>query len=692
MKLLDLFKTIVWAKNGDTTDFSQTNYEAGWAHLGDDTPTVQDFNYVQQMNDKKDQWLFKQLKAVMENAGIEPTEDNINALLNAIFKIAKGHSTPKAINAETVDFVDETGHTHSISKASLTQLGIVQLTNALDSDSETLGLTAKAGKTLKGLIDALTRNLSNYIPNSKKSNAINLASSDTVATSNAVKTAYDKAVEADNHAERAYHLAESKQSPATTLAGYGIGDFKVGISTCDANDCKIDGNYYFASGQNLPSAGEWHIAVMSGGQTNAIRQIAHKANESKVQTRYFNGTSWSAWKEVGGDGVPVGSVVAFPSAVQNPQGFLRCDGSTFGSSTYPDLYRALGNSNKLPDLRRSDVGMTAYFPTDNIPAGWIAFDDIEEQVSEQAYPELYRLLVAKYGSLSAVPKAKDRFIRNAGALLAVGEVQQDALQDHFHYIPTEAGGDYQAEKGITIVIRDSDTTNVVPGAFKPAQKGRVQANNTAVADGARAKTYLASTKDTTEKDTRTAEETRPKSLVLKLCIKAQNTLDGVQFWIKAFGNVSNTGELEVSRLAQDMQQVRLEKADISHTHTASEITDFDTGVDNRIAQLFTYQKIGDFEVRKYPDGTMIQTCRDRQASRRTSNNQLFSLTLPVAFIRSPVVSATIEENVVLNTARDDTYISLKQASRTKIQYGILDDGSLYQTIACVHIIAIGRWK
>lgn len=53
MKLLDLFKTIVWAKNGDTTDFSQTNYEAGWAHLGDDTPTVQDFNYVQQMNDKK---------------------------------------------------------------------------------------------------------------------------------------------------------------------------------------------------------------------------------------------------------------------------------------------------------------------------------------------------------------------------------------------------------------------------------------------------------------------------------------------------------------------------------------------------------------------------------------------------------------------------------------------------------------
>ncbi|WP_410686854.1 phage tail protein [Avibacterium paragallinarum] len=610
---------------------------------------------------------------------------------DSVIFVTRSQFTPQQITATSQNAVEETGHSHEIDKASTSQAGIVQLTNATDSEAETLGLTAKAGKTLKGLIDALTRNMSNYIPNSKKSDAVTSPSSDTIATSFAAKTAYDKAVEADNHAERAYHLAESKQSPATTLAGYGIGDFKVGTSTSDANDCKIDGNYYFASGQNLPSAGEWHIAVMSGGQTNAIRQIAHKANESKVQTRYFNGTSWSAWKEVGGDGVPVGSVVAFPSAVQNPHGFLRCDGSSFGQETYPALYQALG-VNTLPDLRRSDVGMTAYFATDNIPAGWIAFDDIEEQVSEQAYPELYRHLVAKYGSLSAVPKAKDRFIRNAGALLAVGEVQQDALQDHFHYIPTEAGGDYQAEKDITIVIRDSDTTNVVPGAFKPAQQGRVQANNSAVADGARAKTYLASTKDTTEKDTRTAEETRPKSLVLKLCIKAQNTLDGVQFWIKAFGNVSNAGELEVGRLAQDMQQVRLEKADISHTHTASDITDFDTGVDNRIAQLFTYQKIGDFEVRKYPDGTMIQTCRDRQASRRTSNNQLFSLTLPVAFIRYPVVSATIEENVALNTARDDTYISLKQASRTKIQYGILDDGSLYQTIACVHIIAIGRWK
>ncbi|MFQ1050165.1 tail fiber protein [Avibacterium paragallinarum] len=450
--------------------------------------------------------------------------------------------------------------------------------------------------------------------------SINMASSVFGASALAVKTAFDKA-------ERACNLAESKQSPATTLAGYGIGDFKVGTSTGDANDCKIDGNYYFASGQNLPSAGAWHIAVMSGRQNNAIRQIAHKANESKVQTRYFNGASWSAWKEVGGDGVPVGSVVAFPSAVQNPQGFLRCDGSTFGSSTYPDLYRALGNSNKLPDLRRSDVGMTAYFPTDNIPAGWIAFDDIEELVSEQTHPELYRHLVAKYGSLSAVPKAKDRFIRNAGALLAVGEVQQDALQDHFHYIPTEAGGNYQAEKDITVVIRDSDDTDVEPGAFKPAQQGRVQANNSAVAGGARAKTYLASTKDTTEKDTRTAEETRPKSLVLKLCIKAQNTLDGVQFWIKAFGEIANAGQLDASRLAQDIQQVQAEKADVLHTHRVSEITDFERSVEQHLNNLFSKQ-FTENGWSKLPNGLIIQWGKFRAGWEATTQRRV---TFPITF-------------------------------------------------------------
>ncbi|KGQ33215.1 tail fiber protein [Gallibacterium anatis] len=117
---------------------------------------------------------------------------------------------PKTITSSTNNTVDNTGHTHNIDKASTSKSGIVQLTSALDSDNETLGLTAKAGKTLKTLINALTSNLTNYIPNSKKSNSVTSTSSDTVATSYAAKTAYDKGVEALNVANSAANTANTK--------------------------------------------------------------------------------------------------------------------------------------------------------------------------------------------------------------------------------------------------------------------------------------------------------------------------------------------------------------------------------------------------------------------------------------------------------------------------------------------------
>ncbi|WIM82263.1 tail fiber protein [Gallibacterium anatis] len=362
MKLLDLFKTIIWAKNGDTTDFSQTNYEAGWAHLGDDTPTVQDFNYVQQMNDKKDQWLFKQLKAVMENAGIEPTEDNINALLNAILKIAKGHSTPKAINAETVDFVDKTGHTHSISKASLTQAGIVQLTNSLDSDSETLGLTAKAGKALKALINALTSNLQNYIPNSKKSNSVTSTSSDTVATSYAVKTAYDKAVDGVNKANAAQTAANNANNNANnrvskegdTVVGtiylkrgskkYRINNFDWSLlleidSNLDSlignNRCAIGFNNSGSLGLGGNAVDGWWAGINKSGLSVA-KEITEGLTGKKLS-----------------ESLPIPWLVGVPlpwmqSAV--PAGFLPMQGQLFDKGRYPILAQRYP-SGRLPDLR-----------------------------------------------------------------------------------------------------------------------------------------------------------------------------------------------------------------------------------------------------------------------------------------------------------------------------------------------------
>ena len=68
-------------------------------------------------------------------------------------------------------------------------------------------------------IESNTRSLANVIPNSKKSNAVNSNSADTVATSAAVKIAYDKGVEAKTAqaaAEAAQRTANDGVSKATT--------------------------------------------------------------------------------------------------------------------------------------------------------------------------------------------------------------------------------------------------------------------------------------------------------------------------------------------------------------------------------------------------------------------------------------------------------------------------------------------
>ena len=100
---------------------------------------------------------------------------------------------PLTLDDTTENTKDQRGHTHKLPIASLVKKGIVKLFSGYDSDAEDIAATPKAIKGLKALIDAITRNLGNYIPNSKKSSAANSNSADTVATSAAVKTANDNA-------------------------------------------------------------------------------------------------------------------------------------------------------------------------------------------------------------------------------------------------------------------------------------------------------------------------------------------------------------------------------------------------------------------------------------------------------------------------------------------------------------------
>ncbi|HHT7767788.1 phage tail protein [Pasteurella multocida] len=425
--------------------------------------------------------------------------------------------TPKDLDDTTESARDKTGHTHKLPLASLIKKGLVKLYSGNDSDSEEMAATPKAVKTLKGFIDAITRSLNNYIPNSKKSSAVDSNSEDTIGTSKAVKIAYDRAIEAEKK------------------------------------------------------------------------------------------------------GLPVGAIVAFHKSAK-PHGYLKAIGGTFNQATYPDLYTANGNSNVLPNLNRSDVGMTAYFAFDEIPDGWIAFDSIRSTVTQQNYPELYQYLVDKYGAISNVPLAEDRFIRNTGNGLNVGEIQSDEIKKHVHKVRTHwvdsPDSNIFYDKTKTITDTRLKTTTLTDD-YMPDNGFMHPLLDSPMATG--------------------GVETRPKAIVLKLCIKAKNTLDDVQFWIKAFGVIENAGTLNAGTLAQDLHQanVKIQQLEISSQQNQQNIQQ----IEQQVSQLESQLQNNATTTRKIWQGNTTAGSSILNLSESVTNKNL-------VFYLQPSVNSSLNNNDV----------------------------------------------
>lgn len=122
------------------------------------------------------------------------------------------------------------------------------------------------------------------------SSSTNSESESEAATSKAVKIAHE--------------LAESKQSPATTLAGYGIGNFKVEPFVGNLNTLKTDGVYAITQAsrsQNLPVSTSCHIQVIAGGDGAWCRQLAYVAYSTDVYERHqtsYQTDNWSPWVKI----------------------------------------------------------------------------------------------------------------------------------------------------------------------------------------------------------------------------------------------------------------------------------------------------------------------------------------------------------------------------------------------------------
>nr|DAV12319.1 MAG TPA: hypothetical protein [Caudoviricetes sp.] len=294
---------------------------------------------------------------VLQKAGFRPVENKQTQLYEAIVKI-----------------IDD-----NRKSASTTQKGEVRLTSDTGLDSEELGLTAKAGKKLAQQTAQLQLNVSqNYIHNSKKSSAVNSNSEDTVATSAAVKTAYD--------------LANSKQSPATTLAGYGIGNFKIENFVGDVNTLQTDGIYAVTQAsrsQNLSVAGNGcHIQVIAGGDGHWCRQIAYIAYSTDMYERHqtsYQTDSWSAWAKLN-DIEPVRQLVAQKA---NLTDFSYQKIGDFEVRKYPDGTMIQSCRVNIPITNRTTIARTlnwalAFADADLRMSATIIYKETNESYRPQA--------------------------------------------------------------------------------------------------------------------------------------------------------------------------------------------------------------------------------------------------------------------------------------------------------------------
>lgn len=529
---------------------------------------------------------------------------------HSVIFVTRQQHTPKTITATSANSVDETGHNHAIDKASLTQQGIVQLTNDLNSDAENLALTAKAGKALAQQTAQVKQDVvRDYIPNTKKSAALNSTSNDMVATSSAVKTAYDKGVEAKNAADAAQRTANdgvakaktaqaaaeaaqrtandgvAKAKAAQTTADNGVSKATTAQNTANSAVTKADNAQRAADNANnnannrVPKTGdttivgalraqhpqlntgrwsEFQLAAKQGYWRLEVNPESHNANDRRFNMVYANGNAQHyLWFPTIGDS---GQTVAYQSWVNNLlNNFI--NGSSYARSISPNKIQFRWSSNGNLELK-----------IDNTELGYL-------HNSHKAYVET-NVANGGYGGLNVVRKG------TSGNFWA----RFEALPDRRWKFATENGSTIHLKNQSGNILLDSDISNATNG------------NN---------KAKVAS-----------------------------------EF---ALGELNKT------------------KANLAD---------------------FSYQKIGNFEIRRYPDGTMIQTYLIEQHDLKEWQEKYF--TWAVAFAHTPMIFTKITTSVS-GTHDCDVNILTKSNNRA-CYYHEYEHGNITQGNVRIQFYAIGRWK
>ncbi|MDP0479440.1 phage tail protein, partial [Glaesserella parasuis] len=103
---------------------------------------------------------------------------------------------------------------------------------------------------------------------------------------------------------------------------------------------------------------------------------------------------------------------------------------------------------------------------------------------------------------------------------------------------------------------------------------------------------------------------------------------------------------------------------------------------------FIYQKIGNFEIRKYPDGMMIQTYFYDVNDLKEWEEKQF--TWAVAFADKPMVIPKVEHTNGINS--DVGSAIMRKSTNAVCYYKLYEHHSEDQGDCRVQFLGIGRWK
>ncbi|AGO17017.1 putative phage-like tail fiber protein [Glaesserella parasuis ZJ0906] len=599
---------------------------------------------------------------------------NRTLYLKQVLEAAGQKLMPKKLTATTRNTADNTGHTHEIDLASTTTKGLVQLTNDTGLDSESLALTAKAGKSIAQSVAQLqlstTNALNQKVNKTDISNAVNSTSQTTVASSQAVKTAYDLAnskYTAQDASPTQKGLVQLANNLTTNDATKALTAAQGKILKDEIDRIEIGGRNLIKNSRLLNDTTHWNviggrdvrngIAVLKSLDTSRQwcwrqtfdlpeKQYTFSAEVKPERTAFYlhlyNGKSWvnfharnltpGIWQKIS---------ITFVSAIRNISFINPGEGLV-----------ELQN----PMLVEGNRAMT-----------WAP---APEDLTEEALNSARQNYVAKAGDTMTGPLN----INHANSYL---RGKNNGVDDWFVGRVRNNDNDvalvsYQYNTGIHLKSdRVESNKPIYRGNHLVFDEGNLlpvrQIDLRSIANG------QISFQDATPAQL-------PLGAFVGLSKKSHLNGAGDGWMMINKGWPDNSGVFACNRIGISGDRIRFQ--------TANNLNAWGNTIELANLSDFIYQKIGNFEIRKYPDGMMIQTYFYDVNDLKEWEEKQF--TWAVAFADKPMVIPKVEHTNGINS--DVGSAIMRKSTNAVCYYKLYEHNSENQGDCRVQFLGVGRWK